>query len=235
MTQRTPKILKIILFCLGFVLMAGISAAVIVCLYRYGIDDSIEYIKEFVESLGAFGIFFIFLIQTVQVILAFIPGEPIEIAAGALYGTVGGTLLCLSGIAIGTLIIFLLVKILGKRLVLKVIGSKAYEKLTFLKNPAKRDIFIFLLMFIPGTPKDVLTYFSPLSGISTVRFIIISAIARIPSVISSTYVGNNLASGKYFYSAIVFIVVGIISIVGIMIYNKIIEEKNKEKNGHKNG
>ncbi len=235
MTKKASSVLKIVLLCLGFFIMAGICAAVILCIKKYGLNNVIEYIKEYVSSLGAFGIFFMFLIQTAQVILAFIPGEPIEIAAGALYGTFGGTLLCLAGIGTGSLIIFLLVKILGKNLVLRVIGSDAYARLKFLKDPSKRDIFIFLLMFIPGTPKDVLTYFSPLSGISTVRFIVISAIARIPSVISSTYVGGTLAEGQYLHSIAVFIAVGIVSIGGIMLYNKIIEAKNKEKNGQQNG
>ncbi|MBR4932929.1 MAG: TVP38/TMEM64 family protein, partial [Clostridia bacterium] len=105
----------------------------------------------------------------------------------------------------------------------------------FLKDPSKRDILIFLLMFIPGTPKDVLTYFAPLSGISTARFLIIASVARIPSVITSTYVGGTLAKGQLLWAAVVFCIVGIVSIGGIMIYNKIIDANNKEKNGQKNG
>ena len=235
MIHRKKNIVKPILLSIGFLIMAGLCIAAMLCIKKYGLDNVIEYIKSYVASLGAFGILFTFLIQTLQVILAFIPGEPIEIAAGALYGTVGGTLLCLAGIGTGSLIIFLLVKILGKKLVLKVIGSDKYSRLKFLKDPAKRDIFIFLLMFIPGTPKDVLTYFAPLSGISMVRFIIIASIARIPSVISSTYVGGSIAKGQYIYSLAVFLIVGAVSIGGIILYNKIIEAKNKEKNGHKNG
>lgn len=231
MTKKAHRIAKTVLLSIGFLIMVGICAAIMICIKKYGLDNVIEYIKSYVASLGAFGIFFMFLIQTAQVILAFIPGEPIEIAAGALYGTVGGTLLCLAGIGTGSLIIFLLVKILGKDLVLKVIGSDKYSRLKFLKNPSKRDIFIFLLMFIPGTPKDVLTYFAPLSGVSMARFIVIASIARIPSVISSTYVGGSIAKGQYLYSLVVFLLVGAVSIGGIMLYNKIIEAKNKEKNG----
>ena len=229
------KILKIALFSLGFLLMGAICAQIYYYTDKYGIDTVIASIKEYVDSLGIFGVFFMFFIQTVQVVLAFIPGEPIEIAAGALFGPVGGALLCLAGIGAGTFIIFLLVKTLGKDFVTRVIGSDKYARLKFLKDPAKRDILIFLLMFIPGTPKDVLTYFSPLSGISTVRFLLIASVARIPSVISSTYVGGTLAEGRYLHSAIVFLVVGAVSIGGIIIYNKIIEAKNKEKNGKQNG
>lgn len=216
-------------------LMVISTAVIYYYINKYGLSRVTDALRDLVDSLGALGVVFMLLVQTLQVVLAFIPGEPIEICAGALYGTVGGALLCLGGIALGTLIIFLLVKVVGKRLVLRVIGSEKYSRLRFLKNPKERDIFIFLLMFIPGTPKDVLTYFSPLAGINMWRFIIISAIARIPSVISSTYVGDTLAEGKILHSAMVFLVVGAVSISGILIYNKIIEAKNKESSRKSNG
>ena len=128
-----------------------------------------------------------------------------------------------------------MVKLLGKGLVVDVIGADKYNRLKFLKDPSKRDILIFLLMFIPGTPKDVLTYFSPLSGISAARFLIIASVARIPSVITSTYVGGTLAKGDILWAVTVFLIVGIISIGGIIAYNKIIDANNKEKNGQNNG
>ena len=34
-----------------------------------------------------------------QIFLAFLPGEPLELAAGFLFGSIGGTLLCLRGIS----------------------------------------------------------------------------------------------------------------------------------------
>lgn len=218
-----------------FFMMCALSAAVVFVINKYGVDMVVEKIKSFTDSLGILGVIFMLFVQILQVILAFIPGEPIEIAAGALYGTVGGAVLCLVGIAVGTFVIFLTVKLLGKELVMKVIGSDKYAKLKFLQKPSKRDIFIFLLMFIPGTPKDVLTYFSPLTGINMTRFLLIAAIARIPSVISSTYVGDTLAEGNYLHSAIVFVIVGAVSITGILIYNKIIETKNKGKEAVSDG
>ncbi|MBQ3528120.1 MAG: TVP38/TMEM64 family protein [Clostridia bacterium] len=224
--DSAKKILKIAGVLAGFALMAALSVWILLLTREYGADYLIERLKDFVSSLGIWGIFFMLIIQTAQVILAFIPGEPIEIAAGALYGTFGGTALCLAGIFAGTFVIFLMVKTLGKDLVLKVIGSDKYSRLKFLKNPAKRDVLIFLLMFIPGTPKDVLTYFSPLCGMSMRRFLAIATFARIPSVVTSTYVGGTLAEGQYLRAALAFLAVGAVSICGILLYNKIIESKN---------
>ena len=233
--EKGGSILRTCAFFTSFILMGAICAVLLWFIYKYGADTLIEELKESADAFGIWGFFLMLLIQTAQVVLAFIPGEPIEIAAGALYGTFGGTALCLIGISIGSLIIFMLVKFLGRDFVVRVIGSDKYAKLKFLKDPKKRDILIFLLMFIPGTPKDILTYFSPLAGISMLRFVVIAAIARIPSVITSTYVGGTISQNKYLHAAVVFVLVGAISILGIIIYNKIIESKNQKKESGQSG
>lgn len=45
-----------------------------------------------------------------QVVVAMIPGEPVEILAGLLYGPLWGTLSCMLGILIGSLIVYFLVR-----------------------------------------------------------------------------------------------------------------------------
>ena len=169
------------------------------------------------------------MIQILQVVLAIIPGEPIEIAMGVLYGTGLGCLLCLVGITIGSALVFWCVKRFGRKFVDNFVSGETFNRLKFLKDPSKRDVLLFVLMFIPGTPKDTLTYFSPFTKISLARFLVISTIARIPSVISSSYIGSSIMDGNYVKSIIAFVVVGAVSLVGIIVYNKIIASKNKEK------
>ena len=48
-----------------------------------------------------------------QIVVAVIPGEPLEIAAGYAFGAVEGTLLCLFGAFLGRVAVFLLVRKLG--------------------------------------------------------------------------------------------------------------------------
>lgn len=207
-----------------------IVVTALACFYIYWVykNNETESFQELVSSFGPWGVLFMLALQILQVVFAIIPGEPIELAMGALYGTFWGCLICLVGVVIGTILIFLLVKWLGKGFVDGVADSDKFKKLKFLKNPTGRDVFIFLLMFIPGTPKDLLTYFAPFTGINIWRFLVISFIARIPSVISSTYVGKSFASGDYFKSIIAFAAVGAVSLCGIIIYNKIIEKKNSQ-------
>lgn len=221
-TKRSKRAAQII----ALTVFVAVSAAACIYIYRLYTKNEFGSFEELVKSLGAWGMLFMLFIQTLQVVFAVIPGEAIELLMGALYGTWWGCTVCLAGCVAGTLIIFLLVKWLGSNVIEKFIDSDKFKKLKFLQKPTNRDVFLFILMFIPGTPKDILTYFAPFTGINMWRFLVISTVARIPSIVSSTFVGRSFANGDYVKSIIAFAVVGIVSLAGIILYNKILEKKN---------
>lgn len=215
----------------GIVVLAALAVTAVLCYYMFKLrsEDNLAEFEDRIRTIGGWGILIMMIIQVLQVVLAIIPGEPIELAMGALYGTVWGCLLCLAGIMIGTSIVFLCVRKFGRKFVDNFISSDKFARLKFLKDPSKRDVLLFILMFIPGTPKDTLTYFGPFTGISFLRFLVISTIARIPSIISSSFIGASIMDGDYMQGVIAFAIVGIVSLAGILIYNKIVASKNKEK------
>ena len=63
-----------------------------------------------------------------------------------------------------------------------------------------------ILFFIPGTPKDALTYIAPLAPMGTLKYLLITTLARIPSVVTSTVLGDRVAEGDYTAAIIVFAV-----------------------------
>lgn len=234
MQDKNAKIRKIIQIV---TIIIAIVVTVLLCLYfvRLYDEENMQSFEELVNSFGIWGGIFMFVLQVVQVVLAVIPGEPIELIFGALYGTLWGTVLCIAGIVCGTALIYILVQKLGKSFVEKIIDSKQFQKLKFLHDPVKRDTFMFFLMFIPGTPKDLLTYFAPFTGISLLRILMIAAVARIPSIITSTYVGSSFVQGNHLRSIIIYAVVGVVSLAGILIYNKIISAKATKADGKDEG
>ena len=101
----------------------------------------------------------------------------------------------------------------------------------FLQNTKKLNILIFILFFIPGTPKDLFTYFIGLTPMKLRTFLILSSIARIPSVISSTIGGEALGLQNYTFAIAVFILTAAISGIGLLIYRKItIHSAGKREN-----
>lgn len=67
-------------------------------------------------------------------------------------------------------------------------------KLLFLKKEKNLELIIFIIFFIPGTPKDLLTYIAPFTRIKLKTFLLLTTFARIPSVITSTIGGNALSN-----------------------------------------
>ena len=175
------------------------------------------------------GAFVLLAVQIFQIVIALIPGEFTEFVSGTLYGTLFGSLICIIGVFLGELIVFLLVKWLGSRFAWKMAEGKEFKKLKFLNDEKKLEYTIFLLFFIPGTPKDVLTYFAPLTKINISRFLLLSTVARIPSIVSSAYAGSTFAEGNFSRTLIVYIIIGAVSILGLFIHRIIINKG--ERNG----
>ena len=232
------KKLKYILFILLALLLIGGSVACFPLLKRLGEGDMRIWLVEAKAWFDRFGVFkylLVLLLQILQVIVALIPGEPVEIFAGYLCGTFGGLLLCEIGVFIGTAAIWLIVTRAGKKAIEKVTASKTYDKLKFLHREASKESVLFLLFFIPGTPKDALTYFSPLLKIDFKRLAAIILIARVPSIITSTYVGATLSEGNIAFSILVFSLTAFAGAVGIIVNDLVIERRNKKSREEKDG
>lgn len=180
-----------------------------------------EKFRSWVDQSGIWGMVAFVGMTVFQVVIAFVPGEPLEIGAGYAFGAVWGTLLCIIGITLGSLIVFWLVRTFGVKLLEVFFTYEKIKSLKFLQNEKRLALITFFLFFLPGTPKDLLTYFVGLTKIDFKGFLFIVAIARIPSVITSTIGGSLLGSERYILAFIAFGVTFLISVGGWVIYNKI--------------
>lgn len=163
------------------------------------------------------------------------PRRALEIGAGYAFGAWEGLLLCLIGAAIGSAIIFFFVKLLGVKMVEAFISREKINSLKFIKSSRRLNLLMFILFFIPGTPKDLFTYFAGLTPMKLHTFLMISTIARIPSVITSTIGGHALGTQQYVFAAVVFAITIIVSLIGILVYRRISkQEKEKEKEESQN-
>ncbi|MEG0857291.1 MAG: VTT domain-containing protein [Terrisporobacter sp.] len=176
--------------------------------------------RLWVNSTGIWGKFIMIGIAAFQIIVAVVPGEPIEIAAGYAFGWLQGAILCLIGTLLGQAIVFLFAKKFGMDFVQVFVKKEKLEKIEFLKNKDKLYSSIFFIFLIPGTPKDVLSYVAGITPIKLIPFLLISCLARIPSVVSSTIGGGLLGGANYKMAIVVFIVTFIISLICFFIYKK---------------
>jgi uncharacterized membrane protein YdjX (TVP38/TMEM64 family) len=178
--------------------------------------------KAWVTSLGVGGWFLVLSIQIVQIVIAFIPGEPVEILAGVLYGGFGGLFLCLIGCVVASSGVFMLSKKFGTPLVTKLFKKSKLDGFVFLKDAKKLETIVFILFLIPGTPKDMLTYVVGTSPMKITRFLAVSTFARIPSVISSTFIGSTIRQGKWETAVLIFALTAVLGILGIKYQERMI-------------
>ncbi len=187
-----------------------------------------EKFRQWVDKSGIMGKLAFVGMVFFQVVLALIPGEPLEIGAGYAFGAVEGTILTVIGTVLGSITVFNLVKKWGIKLCEVFFDRKKLLSLKILKDRKKRDLIAFFIFFLPGTPKDLVTYFLGLTEIKPSYVIFLAAVVRLPSIITSTLGGNALGLQNYFTALLVFTITLAISGVGVLIYKKVlIKRKNK--------
>lgn len=218
-------------------LLAGISIAVVVLLaalitwfvWSWLSSFSQDGFRDYIRSFGVWGWLVLLLLQFLQVFIALIPGELLESAAGYAFGPFAGTVICYLGVAAASSLVFLLTRRFGVRLVEVFISREKISELRFLNTERKRNALVFLLFFIPGTPKDLLTYFVGLTDMRLGPFLAISLAARIPSVISSTFGGHLLGEGKLWGALLLYGITGAVSIAGLAAYRAIVQRRAEKK------
>lgn len=185
--------------------------------------------QQQLQSLGLGGWLAFLGIQVLQVVVAMVPGEPVEIMAGLLYGPLWGTLSCMLGILIGSLIVYLLVRRLGMPIVSIFMDPDKFQNLWLLKDEKRFERISFLLFFIPGTPKDLLTWAAGFVRLNPLRFFLIATVARLPSILSSTLAGASLIDGDFKTTAVIFVITGCVSVIGVLVHKKLGEKKENQK------
>lgn len=227
MSKKT-KIFKIISLLILVAVMIGITIYLIPVVKELGTAEGQAAFKDKISNSGFLGVLMLFGLQFAQIFLFIIPGEPIEILAGICYGSVWGTVFITVSAAIISAFIYILVHKLGRKFIYDFVPKEKIEKIEnnkVFQNPKTIRFLIFILFFIPGTPKDLLTYIAALLPIKPLEFIIISTIARFPSIISSTWAGASLLEGNWKFSLIIYGVTFLIVAIVVLIMRKFDKDK----------
>ena len=217
--KKKLRIFKIMLLVIALIIFTVITIYLFPVMRNLSTKEGQIAFKEKVTTSGLYGLLLLFIIQVAQIFLFILPGEPIEILAGMCYGWFWGTIFIMISSAIIATLIFWLVRKIGKQFVYDFSDEEKIKKIEnnkILQNPKKIELALFILFLVPGTPKDLLTYLAGLLPIKMSRFIVISTIARVPSIVTSTIAGANIASGNWKNAIIIYI--GIVAIVVLLLF-----------------
>lgn len=217
-TEKTKKIISlssIIIFILLSIFLAWYIGRPLVKMV-----SEPELFRQWVASYGWRGRLTFVGMVILQVVIAIIPGEPFEIVAGYAFGAIEGTLLCMVGTIIGSALVFGFVRRFGMMAVEVFFSREKIMSIKFLQNTKRLNTVVFIVFLIPGTPKDLLAYAVGLTPMKFSTWMLITTVARIPSIITSTIGGNALGMQNYTFAIVVFAVTAVISAVGLILYNR---------------
>ena len=195
----------------------------------------LDRVIEDVRSAGPLGVLILLAMQFLQIVVAFIPGEVVQMAAGMMYGPWLGGLVILIGCVISAAFIFVVVHRLGAPFVQDMVPTKYLDKFRAFEETGKLDIVVFVLFLIPAMPKDVFTYLVPLTNMPMKKFLVLSNVARIPGILISTYAADGLVDGRLTQSIVIFAVVAVLALVCVVFRDRIMDLLHKKHGSGKGG
>lgn len=212
-----------------FALMVIVVILILPYIHEAFEPGGLSRVIDDVRNAGPLGFLILLAMQFMQIVVAFIPGEVVQTAAGMMYGPWLGAAVVLLGCIISSAFVFAVVHRLGAPFVRDMVPTKYLDKFNAFEESGKLSIVVFILFLIPAMPKDTFTYLVPLTNMRMRDFLVLSNVGRIPGIVISTYAANGLVDGNITQSIIIFAVVAVIAIVAIVFRDKIMNLFHHDK------
>ena len=197
MKRIEPKRRRAAFACAAAALLAVACAAFVFGRDAFALFFDGARVQAWVDAQGPAAPLAMAALIAVQVVVAVLPGEPLELGAGYAFGFWEGTALCLVASLAATLVVVALVRTLGMKAAEAFFPREKIASMKWLQDSARFELLMFLCFLIPGSPKDVMTYVAGLTTCPAWRIAAIATVGRIPSVVSSTMAAGLAASGSW--------------------------------------
>lgn len=152
----------------------GLLLIIVLAIYGWNNSffTSLESLKSFVQKTGIWGPVAFVILQIVQVVIPIIPGGISLLAGVFIFGPVEGFVYNYIGIAVGSVIAFLLTRRLGITFLQSVSSKKIYDKfIGWLDKKNRFDSFFAIAILLPVAPDDFLCMLAGLTKMKLEKFI----------------------------------------------------------------
>ncbi len=217
--EKMKLVTRGIVFGVMIALMIAATIALIPAISLLKTDEGMDSLLNYIKEKEALGILIFIGLQALQVIIPLIP--PIQIIGGVLFGSVMGSVYSCIGIYLGMSIVFGIVRIFGYPIVEALVDGKDLKKFKFLEDSSKVEVIFFILYFIPGMPKDTLSFVAPLTNVKPKHYFLYVLPARFPLMILAAVFGASVRNRDYTFSVILCIIMIDLAIIGILFRDKI--------------
>ena len=227
--------LAIVLVGLLFFLFAGENFNVMKEIFNA--NASKEDIQDSIAKLGWRAYFVVFIISMFQVVLTFVPAEPLHVISGISFGFARGLVVCLAGIIVGNTIIFVLYKIFGKK-VTEFFASNIEIDFKRARRSKRIALIVIILYCLPAIPYGIICLFAATVGMKYPKYILVTGIGSIPSLILDVGMGHITMSTSWMVSICIFALIVILLVLMFRYKKQLFDKVNafirksqeKEKN-----
>ena len=212
--KKVKIITAVVLVCVfvGLIifLFSGKNFDVLKEIFRAGATK--DEVQEAIGRLGWRAYLVVFIISTFQVILTFVPAEPLHVVAGLSFGLWKGMLVCLSGIMLGNTIIYILYKVYGDKIRDFFVSNSEFD-FSIARKSNKIALLVIILYCLPAIPYGIICFFAASMGMKYPKYILITGIGSIPSLILDVGLGHITMATSWIVSICVFVVILILLIL----------------------
>lgn len=180
-----------------------------------------DAVHAYVEQHAVLSRLAIIGVNTLQIVLAILPGEPIELASGYAFGFWEGTAACLVASAVGSSLVYWSVRRWGWKVMGLFFTREQFERFSWLKDARKLELIMLVIFLIPGTPKDFLTYFAGLTRMRFGAVLAIATVGRIPSIVTSTVAASAFGAGEYGIMVVSMVIAVLLAGLGAIAYGSL--------------
>lgn len=176
------------------VLVAGVALA-----WRFGVfdllsTDKLDRLNGWFDSLGPWAPI-VFILLWIAAAVFFLPGLPLTIAGGLVFGAVWGTVWTTVGANLGAAAAFLVGRFLARGMVERRVGSS--DTLQKIDQGVRRQGWRMLLItrLVPIFPFNLQNYAYGLTDIKLSTFVLVSLPAMLPATVAYTFAAGSLRTG----------------------------------------
>ena len=154
---------------------------------------SLEGMRTYIQNFTPYSHLIYFLIQLASVILAPIPSNLTAMAGGLLFGAWLSFLLTAGAVILGSMIVFLLARALGRSFADRFVSQRVSERyLEIIRR--KRDVFLALVFLFPFFPDDLICILAGLTDIPPLRFLVLVTLTRPWGLLVACALGGSVIS-----------------------------------------
>ena len=176
--------------------------------------SSAEAMAAYIQQFYPFGEAVFFLVQLLSVLIPPIPNNVLALAGSVVFGLVKSFLLTILAIYLGSLLVFLLSRQLGRPFVQAVTRSNAYEKYLHLLR-ARHDFFFVMVLLLPWFPDDLFCLCMGLTDIPIRRYMAIVVLARPWGILFASTLGSVILTLPWWAIGLLLLATGVFLLLGL--------------------